>query len=276
MGIISGSNMLQYIDRNLQRVLLLCNIRFSSDFLMVFLLLTVASQFFGCSSMNQAEILRQNTLLQQKNSDLAAELAEEIAVTANLQMKLVEKQTEIDKKKINEELLTQEIQQTKARIPQPESKVEVVAYLAEVEADINAAKELADDSEKSMFQQIDRLITESKLEFSRGNDETAHSLASQAMELTQTLRIKRAVSKKMAESTYAEFMLPLNLYVVKRSNIRKKPTEQGEIFVTLPPGTPVIAHGSQGDWIKVTSPESQEGWIHYPLLSIPATVHRTP
>ncbi len=255
---------------------MLQNIRLSSNFLLIFILFVVSSQFFGCSSIKEAEMLHQNNRLQQKNSELAAELVKENAVTTSLQMQLVEKQTEIDKIKFTEELLIEEIVQTKARIPLPKNKVEVVTYLAEVEADINAAKELANDSERPMFVQIDRLIGESKLEFAQGNDETAHSRASQAMELTQNLRIKRALSRRMEESTYAEFMLPLKLHVAKRSNIRKKPTEEGEVLVTLPPGTPVTARGSQGDWIKVTSPTGHQGWIHYLLLSIPETTLRVP
>lgn len=255
---------------------MLLKIRISPDFLILFLLFLVSSQLFGCSSMKDAEMLRQNTLLQQKNNELAGELVKENAVTASLQMKLVEKQTEIDKIKFTEELLTAEIVQTKARIPQPKNKIEVVTYLAEAEVDINAVKELADDRERAMFVQIDHLMSESKRELSQGNDEKAHSQASQAMELTQNLRVKRALRKKMAESTYTEFMLPLKLHVAKRSNIRKKPTEQAEILVTLPAGTPVTARGSQAEWIDVTSPTGLQGWIHYPLLSIPETIFRVP
>ncbi len=217
-------------------------------------------------------MLYQNNILQEKNSQLTAELAEENAVSASLQMKLVEKQTEIDKIKITQEHLTQEISHTKARTPAPKNKVEVVTYLAEVETDSNAAKELASDSEQPIFVQVDRFIAESKVELERGNDDTAYSRASQAMELTQAIRNKRALSKKMEESPYAEFILPLNLHLAKRSNIRKEPTERGKILVTLTPGTPVTASGSQGDWIKVTSNNGQDGWIHYSLLAVPQTI----
>lgn len=243
--------------------------RFISGFRIVFILCVVSCQVVGCSSTKDPEMLRQNNLLQQKNSQLTAELAEDDAVTANLQMKLVEKQTEIDKIKFTEEILTEEIQQAKARIPVPKNKVEVVTYLAEVEADVNAAKEGAGASEQPLYGPIDTLVQESKSEFARGNDDKAYSRASQAMELNQTLQIKRALSKRRAKRSYAEFMLPLRLQVAQRSNVRKDPTERAEIVVTLPPGTPVTAHGSQGDWIKVTTPYEHEGWIHYPLLSIP-------
>ncbi len=97
------------------------------------------------------------------------------------------------------------------------------ADLAEVETDINAAKELASDGERLIFAQADRFIAESKVELEKGNYDAAVSRASQAVELTQALRIKAAMNREMAESTYAEFIRPLHLHVAKRSNIRKKP-----------------------------------------------------
>lgn len=251
--------------------------RLSSDSLIVFLLLVVSTLLFGCSSMKETEVLHQNNILQEKNNELAAQLAEENAATASLAMKLVEKQKEIDSIKFTQEHLTQEIAHTKAMIvPTLHNKVEVVTYLAEVETDINAAKELASDGEQLIFAQVDRLIAESKVELEQGNYDTAVSRASQAVESTQALRIKTALNRRMAESTYAEFIRPLHLHVAKRSNFRKNPTVRGEILVTLAPGTVVTASGYQGGWIKVTSNIAQEGWIHYSLLAVPETTPPVP
>ena len=88
-------------------------------------------------------MLRQNDILQEKNNQLAAKLAEENAVTASLQKELKEKQTEINRIKSTQKDLTQEIKHNKIRMPTSNTKVEVVTYLAEVETDIIAAKELA-------------------------------------------------------------------------------------------------------------------------------------
>lgn len=252
-------------------VFMLLNKRLSSDSLVVFILFVVSTLLFGCSSMKEAEVLHQNNILQEKNNELEAKLAEDNAVTASLAINLVEKQKEIDRIKFTQEHLTQEIAHTKAMIlPTLHTKVEVVTYLAEVETDINAAKELASDGEQFIFVQVDRLIAESKVECEKGNYDTAVARASQAVELTQTIRIKTALNRKMEESTYAEFIRPLRLHLAKRSNIRKNPTGRGKILVTLAPGTPVTASGYQGDWIKVTN-IAQEGWIHYSLLAVPKT-----
>jgi len=258
-------------------VFMLLNKRLSSDFLIVFLLFVLSTLLFGCSSMKEAEVLHQNNILQEKNNELAAKLDEENAVTANLAIKLVEKQKEIDRIKFTQEHLTQEIAHSKAMmLPTLHTKVEVVTYLAEVETDINAAKELASDGEQIIFVQADRFIAESKVELEQGNYDTAVSRASQAVELTQDIRIKTAMNRRMGESTYAEFIRPLHLHVAKRSNIRKKPTKRGKILLTLAPGTPVTASGYQGDWIKVTGNIAQEGWIHYSLVAVPETTSPFP
>jgi hypothetical protein len=252
-------------------VSMLLNKRFSTDALAVFLLFVVSTLLFGCSTMKEAEILHQNNILQETNSKLSAELSKENAVTASLQMTLMEKQMEIDRIKFAQQHLTHEIAQTKARIPTPNTKVEVVTYLAEVETDINEAKELAPDNEQLIFEQVNRLIAESKVKFERGNYDTAVARASQAAELTQAIRIKTALNRRMEEGTYVKFILPLQLHLAKRSNIRKNPNIQGEILDTLALRIPVTAIGYQGDWIKVTCKNGQVGWIQHSLLAVPET-----
>ncbi len=256
---------------NLHMVFMLLNKRLSANSLAVFLLFVVSTLIFGCSSTKEAEMLHQINKLLEKNSQLEAELAEENAVTGNLQMKLVEKQMEIDRIIFTQEHLTQEIAQTKARIPAPNSKVEVVTYLAEVETEVNEAKEIASEREQIIFARVNRLIAESKVEFELGHYDAAVSLASQAVELTRAIKIKQALDRRKAEGRYAEFSLPLYLHLAKRSNIRKKPNIRGKILVTLPPRTPVTAIGYQGDWIKVKIENGEEGWVYYTLLVVPET-----
>ncbi len=59
--------------------------------------------------MRAVELQRQNTSLQHRNSQLEAELAENKAVAARLQMDLVDKQTRIARLKSAKEGLAQEV-----------------------------------------------------------------------------------------------------------------------------------------------------------------------
>ncbi len=257
---------------------MLHNTRFHPGSLVISALLVMSALLFGCSATKEAatktaEMLRQNTVLQKKNSQLAAKLAEQNAVTARLQMELFEKQAEINRSKSTQDDLSREAVHNKVRlrIPSPNTKVEAVTYLAEVETDINAAKELATDKEQPVFVQVDQYIAESKTELERGNYDKVCSLASQAMELTRSMRSKTALATMVKKSVYADFIAPLHLQVARRSNLRKKPGVRGKLIETLAAKSTVTATGYQGNWIKVTSKNGQVGWIHYSLLAVPET-----
>lgn len=252
-------------------VFMLQNTRLRSGCLIASALFVVSTLLFGCTSTKEKELLRQNELLQQNNSELATQLAERDAVMVKMQMELVERQAEIDKIKSSQENLTQEVEQNKIRRPAPGSKVEAVTYLAEVATDIDAARELATDSEQEAFAQADRLIAESKTELERGDFDKVRSLASQAMELIQDVQRQTALNRTAEITAYSDFVAPLQLQLAKRSNIRMHPGTQEKVLVTLAAKTTVAAMGYQGTWIKVTLNDGQIGWIHYSLLVVPAT-----
>jgi hypothetical protein len=258
---------------------MLQNSRLPSGFLITSALFVVVALLFGCASTKeQEEMLHQNVMLQEENSilqqqksQLATSLAERDAVTFKLQMELVEKQAEINKIKSTREHLSQAAEQNKVRRPTPGSKVEAVTYLAEVATDIDTARASATAGDLRVFAQADRLIAESKTELERGDFDKVHSLASQAWQLIRDIRIKTALNQWVIKSTYSDFIAPLQLQLVKRSNIRTRPGMHGKVLVTLAAETTVTATGYQGNWIKVTLNDGQIGWIYYSLLAVPET-----
>lgn len=247
------------------------NKNFPSGFLSASLLIVVFSLLFGCTSTKEKEMLLQNAQLQQENSQLATQLAERNAVTFKLQMELIEKQAEISRIKSTHEDLTQEVEKNKLRRLTPDTKVEAVTHLAEVATDINAAREFATAGEQEVFAQADRFIEESRIELERGNFDKVHSLASQAMELIQDIRIKTTLNRMMKNSTSPDFIYPLPLQLAKTGYIRQSPGMHGKILATLDEKTPVAAIGYRGNWIKVTINNGQIGWIYYSLLVVPET-----
>lgn len=234
-------------------------------------LFVMSTLLFGCTSTKEKELLRQNELLQQNNSELATQLAERDALTVRMQMELVEKQAEINRIKSSQEDLTQKVEQNKIRRPAPGTKVEAVTYLAEVATDIDAAREFATAGEQEIFARADRFLAESKTELERGDFDKVRSLASQAMELIQDMRSKTEKNRRAKDNTYSDFIAPLQLQLAKRSNIRVRPGTQEKILVTLGEKSTVAAAGYQGTWIKVTFNDGKIGWIHYSLLVFPET-----
>lgn len=256
---------------NSHMVFMLQNTRLRSGCLIASAMFVVSTLLFGCTSTKEKELLRQNALLQQNNSELTTQLAERDALTVRMQMELVEKQAEINRIKSSQEDLTQEVEQNKIRRPAPGTKVEAVTYLAEVVTDIDAAREFATAGEQEVFAQADSFLAESKTELERGDFDKVRSLASQAMKLIQDMRSKSALNMREKNNTYFNFIAPLQLQSAKRSNIRIRPGTQEKILVTLAEKSTVAATGYQGTWIKVTLNDGETGWIHYSLLVFPET-----
>jgi hypothetical protein len=246
--------------------------RLPSGFLVPFALSAVAFLLVGCASTSeQQEILRQNEMLQQENSQLTTTLAERNAETFRLQMELVEKQTEIDRIKASQGNLAKKVEQLKVRRPSPGTKVEAVTYLAEVVTDIDAARESASADQQRVLAQADGLIAESKTELERGNFDKVHALAAKAQELVAEIRSRTPRYTRAIPSTYSPFPASQQLHLAKSGNVRTRPGMDGLILTALAAKTIVTATGHQGNWIKIILGDRQTGWIYYSLLVLPET-----
>lgn len=236
----------------------------------LFLLACLLAFLAGCASTDKgAKMEGQIADLQKKNSQLAAEIREAKNVTAKLQMELVEKQSEIRRLKSVQAGQEQEIVHKVLPIPVSSGRAEAVTYLAEVKTEIDAAREIEKSGNEQIFRQADALFDQSKADLIKNNYDTACLLASQAMELIRSLQISDALQKGSKSSLYTEFIVPLQLELVKRSTFRTQPSMSGTVIDTLKPGTTVTASGYKGNWVKVRIGEGQAGWIYFNLLTIP-------
>lgn len=240
-----------------------------SHLLHFFLLTCLLAFLAGCAFPDKgAKMEGQIADLQKENSQLAAEIREVKNITAKLQMELLEKQSEISRLKSVQAGQEQEIVHKTLPIPVSSVRAEAVTYLAEVKTEIDAAREIEKSGNEQIFRQADALFDQSKAELVKNNYDTACLLASQAMELIRSLQISDAQQKGSKSSLYTEFIVPLQLELVKRSTFRTLPSMSGTVIDTLEPGTTVTASGYKGNWVKVMIGE-QAGWIYFNLLSIP-------
>ena len=239
------------------------------------LLLFLASLFFGCAATKEAErklaeISLQNRVLEEKNRQLANELSEQKNTAARLQMELVEKQVEINKAKAAQtNIPPQDPEPLQDRMPPPNSKAEAVTCLAEVETEINAAREAAaTDKEPQDFSQIDDLLKRSRVALTREQYDEACTQAYQALTMTRETRLKAVLPNKGTTSVYADFLEPMQLRTVKRCNMRSRASNRSKVLEILAADTDVTAIGYRGNWIKITS-STQAGWVYYTLLTVP-------
>ncbi|SHO43122.1 SH3 domain-containing protein [Desulfopila aestuarii] len=211
----------------------------------------------------------QNQVLQSKVDNLQARLELQNVVTARLQMELVQKKEEIARLRAAGLGLAKGIASNTIRTPAANTRVETVAYLAEVTTEIETARERSRPEDQELFAEADRFMTQSNRELESDRYEQATLLAAQALELISRQRFNDEGEAKIVPETYNDFIAPLDLKVAKMSNIRKAPGKRGKLVTTVEPGTSVTAIGHKGYWIKVSLQDGRGGWIYYSLLSIP-------
>lgn len=262
---------IHYITRKTR----LKDFRFTFQLLTVLVILAYVVLSGGCTSTKVAEqqaqkAMEENVQLQSENARLNAELEEKNILAARLQMELVKKQEQIGRlKSITQQSLAKEIASNTIRTPAATTKVETVAYLAEIATEIETFRETSTPDQQETYEKADKLIQESNNELEKERFEQASLLAAQAMELINRQRADSPSVSTLKGQPYSDFISPLELKLAKRSNIRKSPGSRSKLIATVDPGTSVVATGHKGYWIKVTLPDGRSGWVYYSLLSIP-------
>ena len=211
----------------------------------------------------------QNQILRSEVDNLQAGLALQNAMTARLQMELVQKKEEVARLRAAGQGLAKEIASNTIRTPAANTRVETVAYLAEVATEIETAREKIKPEEQELLAEAEQLMVKSNRELENDRYEQATNLAAQALDLISLQQFNDEGKARIVPKTYADFITPLDLKVARTSNIRKAPGIRGKVVTTIESETGVTAIGHKGYWIKVSLQDGRDGWIYYSLLSIP-------
>jgi hypothetical protein len=240
----------------------------------LFFAVALFSFFSGCAwhdkTNKENHILAQNKVLHKQNTELQNEIKAKKELNANLKIKLLEKNAEINKLKEIQQHLGKEIVRSKTKMIFPKSKAEAAAVLAETETEINTAKEQAlAGNQQLSFTGAGKLMEESRTEFAQGHYWKACTLAAQALAQVQTMQLKAETVAKTVKGQVNRFVFPLVMQLVKTSNIRERPSMKGRILFILEQGTQVTATGYRGHWIRIFVKDQPFGWIYYTLLAFP-------
>jgi hypothetical protein len=240
-------------------------------------LILLSSLLFGCTATREMErqlaaMTTHNQKLQEENRKLADELAEQKQTAARLQLDMVEKQIEIDKAWVVREKIRHEVESPRTRIMTAGSRAEAVTCLAEVEIEANATSRAAlTDEGKKKISRVEDLLGQSRAALDQDQYDGACALAYQALALIDEIQYQSAPVRKAKGSAYTDFLEPLQLQTVKKSNVRSRPSIYSSILETLVAGATITAHGFRGNWVKVTTASEKTGWIYYPLLAVPSS-----
>ena len=163
-----------------------------------------------------------------------------------------------------------EVVRTKAKLRSVESKAEAASTMAETEIAIIDMKALASSGSIGSSEHLikaDTLIKKSTEEFNSENYGGALYLAEQAR--IQIRAIKKSIEQtKLSEKIGGEvdFIPPLELKLLKRSNLRRSPALTAEVQRVLEKGTLIIGYSHKDEWIRVNTEDGQLGWIHQTLV----------
>jgi hypothetical protein len=184
-----------------------------------------------------------------------------------MQMKEMEVRQASLQRKLDEAI--QEVVRAKARLRGLESRAEAASNMAETEVALKMLKSQRPDKANSPeIIQAEQLLKMSTQEFKTGNYGGALYLASQAKDhirLSQTQRgEERSIQLLPGEVPFA---LPLDLRVIKTSNIRKGPGLDYKVIATVAPNSSLRGYSYKGQWVRVEGDNNLRGWIFQTLVS---------
>ncbi|MBU1420761.1 MAG: SH3 domain-containing protein [Proteobacteria bacterium] len=213
-------------------------------------------------------LFQQYDELESVNKQLAKELEQQKQLTAQLQMSLLAKHAEIDRLTVIQERFVREFVHNKAKLWNRGDKVETVRFVAEVTTVIDMVKgNKPTGSRKDSLLRAEQYLAGSKTALDKGDFEDALSLAEQALQQVQAMRLQLASDGQLKDDILVNFAAPLPMRLLKSSNLRDAPSIEAKVKGVLETGCHVIAVGYKGQWVQVMTEEQDKGWVHFSLLS---------
>ena len=162
----------------------------------------------------------------------------------------------------------EEVVSAKSKLRSLESKAEAASNMAETEIALkNIKMEYPGAETDSGIIQASHMLSMSSKEFEKENFGGALYLAVQASSVINSAKGRLVVRKPGAlQPGEVPFALPLDLSVIKVSNMRKGPGAQYPVVATLQPNTPVTGFARKGDWVRITDENGLSGWIYQSLV----------
>ena len=202
--------------------------------------------------------------LEEENGKLKLLLLEKEAQMKDIEARQASLQIKLDE-------AIQEVVRAKARLRSLESRAEAASNMAETEVALKMLKSQRPDmSDSPELVQAEHLLKMSTREFKKENYGGALYLAGQAKEqirLSQTQPQggeKRRVQLLPGEASFA---LPLDLRVIKTSNIREGPGLDYKVIATVAPESPLKGYSYKDQWVRVEGENDLKGWIFQNLVS---------
>ena len=223
----------------------------------------------GCTALHE-EIDR----LTQAQIESDAEVRTSEERIAALQLRLLEKGAVVES--LRDHVATQQVEfdqaiaevvRSKAKLRSLESKAEAASDLAEAEIALKAVRaQYPADQQPLSLAQVEQLVKMGGQEFQRGNYGGSLYLTSQARAKMRVAEVSARIRSSL-EPVAGEirFATPIQLEVMRTSNLRRAPSLEAEVLATLPKGSSITGYSYKGSWVRVES-DRATGWVFHALL----------
>ncbi len=198
---------------------------------------------------------------------LQNQLAIRNSEVAQLRLKLLEKQAEVNQLSAAHEEAMREIVRTNAKLHSRDTRADTLARIAEASLEIEQAAERVGEEHHHRIELAKNLLQSSRSQLEKDNYSAASFLADKASRTVGKLQV--AENSYIADSDETPFAMPLDMEARIPSNVRVKPQAGSKILFQLEKGQRVSAYGYSGSWLRIISQDEREGWIYYYLLELP-------
>jgi uncharacterized coiled-coil protein SlyX len=188
---------------------------------------------------------------------------------ARLELRTIEKETQVDELQTRLEDARDEVVKTMAKLETLASRAEAASAMAEADVALQSLRASAAAQRLPETAQVSRLVQQSTAEFNKRNYGGALYLATQAKTLATSARARAGTAGAAARPGETPFALPIRLKVVSRGNVREGPGTNFAVAFAADPGNALTAYSYTDEWVRVTDDSGRSGWIFRALVGRP-------
>jgi len=195
---------------------------------------------------------------------LEAEILTLEAAVADVQLRLIQSETNAATLQTKLDAAIREAVRSKAKLQSVESRAEAASTMAE--AEIALTERQRSERNNPRLLQAAELLAMSASEFDNENYGGALYLAGQVKDLVSDnpARLGGADPNRRPDEVLFDLSLPLR--VSRSSNVREGPSTTFKVVFVLEEGDEVVGHASERQWVRITADDGRSGWIYSTLV----------
>ena len=177
---------------------------------------------------------------------------------ARLELKLLEKEAQVDELQSRLDDAQQEVVRSMAKLQTAATRAEAASGMAEAEL----ATRSRQGQSTADLAQARKLLSQSTEAFNKGNYGGALYLANQA----KLLAGAGAGRDRAARPGEVAFAPPVRLKTTSRANVREGPGPSFRVAFMVESGTTIVGHSYTEGWIRISDDTGRSGWVSRSLV----------